>query len=339
MGGIFEKMATKKPKSELSKFAKTAKLATSLIGMLIVGIVIASVLFSWRLASGPISLSFLTPYFEIALSPKNGSYKTSLQDTILVWISATRAVDIQLIGTKIYSREGQALAEIPVLSVSLSAPDLMVGRLAPKSLSINGMRISLIREVDGDLMLDLSNGKHTNEAIIATLLKEILKVPDGGSSLRALRQVNIYNASVTLDDQKSGNFWNAPLANISLNRNQNGLVGRADLDLNIGSSVAKLKVRGVVDSANKDVSITVGFSNVVTSSVAMVFENFDFLKHVAIPIDGTIASRCKEVSTLGNHNNTSPKVDRHRRVSLVPFCPIMSVLRPLKLKRITACPH
>ena len=97
MGGILEKMARKKPKLEPSKFAKANKLATSLIGMLIIGIVIISVLFSWRLASGPISLSFLTPYFEIALSPKNGSYKTSLKDTILVWISTERAVDIQLI--------------------------------------------------------------------------------------------------------------------------------------------------------------------------------------------------------------------------------------------------
>ena len=122
-------------------------------------------------------------------------------------------------------------------------------------------------------------------------MKEILQVSDGGSSLGALKQVNIYNASVILDDQKSAILWNAPFANISLNRNQNGFVGVADLDLNIGSSTAKLKVRSIVDTSKKNVSITVNFSNVVTSSVAMVFKNFDFLKQVAIPIEGSAATK------------------------------------------------
>ena len=280
-------MATKKPQLEVSKVAKFTKLVTSLIGMVVVGVVIISVLFSWRITSGPISLSFLTPYFETALSSENGAYRTSLTDTILVWISSKREVDIQLIGTKVFSREGEPLADIPVLSVSLSAPALLVGRLAPKSLSINGMHISLIRDVNGDLRLDLSNGKNTNETIIANLLKEVFQVSDAGSSFGALRQVNILNASVTLDDRKTDNFWNAPSANIFLKREQNGLLGEADLNLNIGSRVAKLRIRGVIDSKNKDVSLKVRFSNIVASSVSVVFKNFDFLKHISIPIEGT----------------------------------------------------
>ena len=76
-------MVGKKSRVRQSVFGRITRMVVHLIGMLVVGSVIAGGVLAWRLASGPISFAFLTPYFETALSPENGAFKTVFKDTIL----------------------------------------------------------------------------------------------------------------------------------------------------------------------------------------------------------------------------------------------------------------
>jgi hypothetical protein len=266
-------------------------MAVHLIGMLVVGLVIAGGILAWRLASGPISLAFLTPYFVTALSSENGAFKTIFKDTILTWVATKRAIDIQLVETQVLGRQGELLAEIPELSVSLSAPALMRGRLAPKSLSIDGLRIALIRRIDGTISLDFSKEKTTGKVLIANLLNGIMQPPDKESSLGSLKRLDILNASLTLSDQKLDIFWDAPLANIILNRDKTGLTVEARVDLKLGSSITKLSVLGLVDPVERDISLKVSFSDVIASSVPKVLKELSFLEHIKIPVNGTLATK------------------------------------------------
>ncbi|MDC0190157.1 AsmA-like C-terminal region-containing protein [Rhodospirillales bacterium] len=278
---------------------RITRTAVHLIGMLVVGSVIAGGVLAWRLASGPISLAFLTPYFETALSSESGAFKTVFKDTILTWVTTKRAIDIQLVETQVLGRQGELLAEIPELSVSLSASALMRGRLAPKSLSIDGLRISLIRRVDGTFSLDFSKEKSTGKVLIANLLNGIFQPPDTENSLGSLKRLDILNASLTLSDQKSDIFWDAPLANIILNRDKAGLTVDAEINLKLGSSISKLSVRGLVDSVKRDISLKVGFSDLVASSVPDVLTELSFLKSIKIPVNGTIATKISSNGAVG----------------------------------------
>ena len=269
-----------------------------MIGMLVLGLVIAGGVLAWRLASGPISLAFLTPYFETALSSESGAFKTVFKDTILTWETTKRAIDIQLVETQVLGRQGDLLAEIPELSVSLSAPALMRGRLAPKSLSIDGLRISLIRRTDGTISLDFSKEKTTSKVLIANLLNEIMQPPDKETPLGSLKRLDILNASLTLSDQKSDIFWDAPLANIFLNRDKTGLTVEAEVDLKLGSSITKLSVLGLVDPVERDISLKVGFSAINASSVPNVLTELSFLKHIKIPVNGTLATKITSNGTI-----------------------------------------
>ena len=270
-------MVRKKSRVRQSIIGRITRMAAHLIGMLVLGLVIAGGILAWRLASGPISLAFLTPYFETALSSESGAFKTVFKDTILTWVTTKRAIDIQLVDTQVLGRQGELLAEIPELSVSLSAPALMRGRLAPKSLSIDGLRIALIRKIDGTISLDFSKEKTTSKVLIANLLHEIMQPPDKESSLGSLKRLDILNASLTLSDQKSDIFWDAPLANIFLNRDKTGLTVEAEVDLKLGSSITKLSVLGLVDPVERDISLKVGFSAINASSVPNVLTELSFL--------------------------------------------------------------
>ena len=291
-------MVRKKSRVRQGIIGRITRMAAHLIGMLLVGSVIACGVLAWRLASGPISLAFLMPYFETALSSESGAFKTVFKDTILTWVTTKRAIDIQLVETQVLGRQGDLLAEIPELSVSLSAPALMRGRLAPKSLSIDGLRISLIRRIDGTISLDFSKEKTTSKVLIANLLHEIMQPPDKESSLGSLKRLDILNASLTLSDQKSDIFWDAPLANIILNRDKTGLIVEAEVDLKLGSSITKLSVLGLVDPVERDISLKVGFSAINASSVPNVLTELSFLKHIKIPVNGTLATKISSNGTV-----------------------------------------
>ncbi|MBE0529875.1 MAG: cytochrome c biogenesis protein CcdA [Rhodospirillales bacterium] len=56
-----------------------------ILGALGAGMAIMLVLAAWRLSSGPITLAFLSPYIERALSAEDGSLAIRLDDTILTW--------------------------------------------------------------------------------------------------------------------------------------------------------------------------------------------------------------------------------------------------------------
>ena len=283
-------MVGKNPRVRQSIIRRITRVAAHLIGMVVVGLVIAGGVLAWRLASGPISLAFLTPYFETALSSESGAFKTVFKDTILTWVTTKRNIDIQLVETQVLGRQGDLLAEIPELSVSLSAPALMRGRLAPKSLSIDGLRISLVRRIDGTFSLDFSKEKTTDKVLIENLLNGMMQPLDKEGSLRSLKRLDILNASLTLSDQKLDIFWDAPLANIILNRDETGLTVEAEIDLKLGSSINKLSVLGLVDPVERDISLKVGFSDVIASSVSNLLTELSFLKPMKIPVNGTLAT-------------------------------------------------
>ena len=93
-------MFGQKSRVEEGIISRGARLALQLIGVIVFGLIIISGVLVWRLTAGPVSLTFLTPYLEKALSTQNGSYRTVLRDTILKKVGGDRAFDLQLRGAQ-----------------------------------------------------------------------------------------------------------------------------------------------------------------------------------------------------------------------------------------------
>ena len=72
-----------------------------LLGGLGAGFAIILAISAWKLSSGPISLAFLTPYFESTLATFYKSYRIRLDDTILTWAGWERTLDIRVINVRV----------------------------------------------------------------------------------------------------------------------------------------------------------------------------------------------------------------------------------------------
>ena len=117
-----------------------------------------SVLFAvifWRLTSGPISLSYLTPYFEESFKVSDNNFKIKLQDTILTWVGKDENLGIKLLGIKAVAPNGKVVAEIPQLDITLSGSALLKGQLAPRSITIFGPSLNIVRNEFGRMELGL----------------------------------------------------------------------------------------------------------------------------------------------------------------------------------------
>ena len=125
-----------------------------IIGGLGVGLLIAVLLVAWRLASGPVSISFLTPYIQTALSEVHkDAIKLDVEDTILTWAGWERTLDIRIVNLQTALPNGQVIATVPEVSLSLSAQALMKGNVAPRSIEFFGPTFHVERKTDGTFAL------------------------------------------------------------------------------------------------------------------------------------------------------------------------------------------
>ena len=109
--------------------------------VIVITLVSFSAIFIWRIAQGPVSLSFLTPYFESVLSNNEGGYKARLNETTLTWDKNNSLLGLRLKGIKIKDSGSKVVAEIPDLVASLSTLSLIKGEFSPKFLSISKLKL------------------------------------------------------------------------------------------------------------------------------------------------------------------------------------------------------
>ena len=69
-----------------------------LLAALTAGLIVISAGALWLITTGPVSLGFLTPYFEDALVARDGAYRVTFADTVLAWGGWRRTLDLREIG-------------------------------------------------------------------------------------------------------------------------------------------------------------------------------------------------------------------------------------------------
>ncbi len=275
---------------------RTFRSIVQLIGILGLGFAVFVGVLVWRLTTGPISLGFLTPYFETALKAENSQVDIKLEDTILTWAGWDQSLDIRLRGAKAFGPDGKVLAEIPELAVSLSGSALMKGELAPRSLTIFGPSLNIIRTEAGKLELGLADVSSSSSAspqdISRQIIGELLLPPDLKRPLGYLRQINIVGGNVTVDDHELGVKWLAPETDIALVREGEKVSLSAELALTASGAdnrnTAAFTLMGEYDLPKKEAKITLGFADLNPVIFAPLSKKLKLLKSFNLPLSGTL---------------------------------------------------
>ena len=277
---------------------------------------------AWRLSDGPVSLGFAKPYIDQALAEIESPYRIGVREVVLTWGGWRRPFEILAIEPSVRDSGGKVLAIVPEASVSLAFRALLTGRLAPSRLDLIGPDVTVIRNVDGSVVLGLSG---PDGSMLALDPGDLMSSRDGPSPWTALRLIEIHRASLRLDDRKLGLEAIAPSATVSITRNEDGLQARFDLKARIGEARAALSGTVRRDRAGGAIDIVAELAGVRPDRFAAALERaipaVANLGGVALPLTGSVRARIDAKGGLeaarfeitgGSGSVTHPGLGTHR---------------------------
>ncbi len=225
---------------------------------------------AWRLAQGPVDVSWLTTRLEAGVNTPDSPVHVDIGHTALAWegfrFGSDSPIDLRLTRVRVTdARKHQHLA-VPQIKVSLSLTALLFGRLQPRLIELDNPRLTFSREPDGSISLH-PGGQPAEPSGTAggdplpPLLTELARPPASDRSvlrgwLSQIRHIRIHDAAVTVQDRQLGAIWRAPQADIDLKRLPGGGIdGSADLALALGDQQARLHVTGSLSAAARQTTL------------------------------------------------------------------------------------
>ncbi len=266
------------------------------IGGLGAGFAIVFAYAAWQLSTGPISLGFLNEYIENSLTPRNGSFKVHLKDTVLTWAGWQRNLDIRVTGVALVGKNGKTIATVPELSLSVSAQALLEKKLAPRTIELFGPKLHLIRQTNGFLEVGLGESDKSQitkgedpSAFVSEFLRRIDEEPDPARPLSYLSRVSISHASIEIRDLKSQVTWLAPGSEIFIERTPEGLSAEAALNVQVDGDSFALTLVGAYLSDKHRFDFGVDFDEANPALFSNFFEDVKALRILDMPLQGTLA--------------------------------------------------
>ncbi|BAE51486.1 hypothetical protein amb2682 [Paramagnetospirillum magneticum AMB-1] len=213
----------------------TVRSLFQLLGAVLVALLLAIPLAAWRLSHGPISLEFLTPYIEEALTARDGSLMVRLDSTLLQRGDDERMLEIHVRNVRAYvAGSDLPVVAMPDMALSLSGRALLRGVIAPNSIRLNRPSLTLVRDASGQLQFGLPDGGGDDAGVVIARIKDaLLGDPDPAKPGRSLQSFSIRGADLRVEDRKLGTTWHAPGADLAIRRVPTGIqaTGRIPLDL------------------------------------------------------------------------------------------------------------
>ena len=260
-----------------------------LLGALGAGLAILLLVLAWRLSSGPISLTFLTPYAENALNSFHPELRFRFGDTVLTWGGWDRTLDLRIQAVRVFEKTGGVIASVPEVSFSLSAQALLHGMIAPRSIELFGPRLFLARRDDGRLVIALGESQSESQDLLQRLLDQLLAPPDRSNPMGYLARLNILGADLTLADMARARSWRFPSAQVLVARDAEGLRGDATLEFAASGGQGRVTVRGVHRAADGRSEATLNFDRARPAAFAEFVEAFAPFSALDLPLAGQAA--------------------------------------------------
>lgn len=267
---------------------RTFRGLVQLLGALGAGLAILLVLAAWRLSSGPITLAFLSPYIEKALSAEDGSLAIRLDNTILTWAGWERTLDVRVLNVRAVGAGGTAVAVVPELSLSLSVKALIKGVVAPRSIELYRPSLQVARREDGTLEVGFGQGADASDVLSSRLLERLSKEPDEIGPMGYLSRIVVRDADVLIVDRRLDTVWHAPHAEVSLRRDADGIEGEISLDLESAGRVTRVDLLGGYRRSTERLDFGVRFSDLVPATFARLSPHFAALAAAAVPLSGRL---------------------------------------------------
>lgn len=274
----------------------------------------------WRLSLGPIDLGFARPWLEEALRETGQDFDIETGRLALQWEGAGKPVLLGLQDMRILRADRRTVLSVERAGVSLSLSRLVLGKIEPRRVILDGVSLRLVRGQDNTLALGMAQ-KEGPSAQSPALEKEsgdvsaappepsapeqTPQVADvgkwlwaltsrGGAGqevlpgfLHALRRVEIRDARLMVEDHVNGVSWYLPQTDIDFARKDSGLSVQIGLLLpgDARPSVLSLGVRQGGDAGDPALDVDMSLSGFDPRLVADRFGPLAFLSRQSLRVD------------------------------------------------------
>lgn len=205
----------------------------------------------WRLSSGPVELDFLREDAQTMLASAFEGDVVALGALEARFDPDSRALLMIARDVTVADRSGDVITRAPRIEAGLSVEALLLGRLEPVSVAIEGGSVSVVRRSDGAVGAGLGGVARVaadarrpaggdESADLFALLSEPGLATD---RLGRLRDVRIDGATVRIVDEQSGIAWLLGDAGVRFERNDSRLLAEIEGQFATPSGFAPVSFR------------------------------------------------------------------------------------------------
>ena len=262
-----------------------------LLAALTAGVVALTAGALWLVTTGPVSLGFLTPYIEEALTFPDAGYRVTFSDIVLAWGGWRRTLELRALDVRVVGPDGAVLAQAPEIAVMLSARALLVGDFAPTRVDLLRPQLRLVRYENDRFGLGDAPGQLSRaDAMLPVLLSALARQPLPGSPLSHLSRVGVAEATVWIEDRVAGTEWFVPLLEATVSRRAAGV--SAELSLILALEGGSVVITATADYSDVPgiLTIAAGFNDLNVATLFGTVTPLGAVATVDVLVDGTVGA-------------------------------------------------
>ncbi|MBV9735945.1 MAG: hypothetical protein JO209_08540 [Acidisphaera sp.] len=282
-------------------------LATVALGLVVLAAIGVGAL-AWRLSRGPLDLAWLARRVEASVN-QGGPTQLHIGAAALAWegwrLGLDRPLDLRLSDIEAREPGGERLARIPRAEVSVSFGALLLGRLEPRAVEIDGARLRVLRAGDGTVSVDLGSLADAAEPApnaapapnpFSGVLAELARPPRNDrtgtsedSRWSQLRRLRIAGAELLVVDRQLAATWRAPHADLDLRRRpRGGVEGTAELTLALGDQSTEVTASASLQPGDAGTRVSARFTPFGPAALARAAPSLAPLAALDAPVGGTL---------------------------------------------------
>jgi Protein of unknown function/AsmA-like C-terminal region len=245
----------------------------------------------WRLIQGPIELDRLTPYVEEALSRSTDGLQIAISKVRLAVDRDNRQLDLQLEGVRLSRADGEPVAAFSEMSASFSLIALLHGNLAPTRLIIEHPVLRLIRDQHGKIGIRFADHYADEPGLGPEILEQAVGTAKSQASFGLTRRVVVRDATLILDDERTGRHWQADRVDATVERDAEGLAGDLSMALAAGTPAPELYARYRYASSRETLDLALEVGAFEPAALAALTPELAPLATINFPVFGTLETR------------------------------------------------
>jgi hypothetical protein len=189
-----------------------------------------------RLLVGPISLGPLSGQISEALAQALPGITVKYDQAAVEWSRDQGRVNLVVLGARVFDSQGRIIAQAPQADIDLAAKPFLRGDVVVTRITLVGVQLTMVRNVDGTLRLGVEHDESQKD-IISRITDAISRNSSSASSLEAFA---VRDARVAFLDESTGLFLVAPKADVRIANSGPDLVASLEADVEVSGRAAHI---------------------------------------------------------------------------------------------------